>query len=96
MRGSIDNFTRLKGGSPLKTMKKPQNAQKTILMYLIVLEIIFQNLFKVFKNISSFKSYSRPKFGVSQVLILNNRRKITENNQKIGKIYENRTFNNIK
>ena len=30
------------------------------------------------------------------MLILDNRQKMTENNQKIGKIYENGTFNNIK
>ena len=48
-------------------------------------------LFKVFNNIYLFKSYGWPKsdgfFGVSKMLItLDNRQKMTENNQKIGKI----------
>ena len=46
----------LRGDPPLQTSRKPQNAKKMFLMYLIVLEIIFQNLFKVCKKIAAFKS----------------------------------------
>ena len=46
-----------------KICKNPQNAQKLVLKYVIEFEIIFQPLFKLFKNITVFKSYVRSKLG---------------------------------
>ena len=48
---------------PQKICKNPQNAQKLVLKYVIEFEIIFQPLFKLFKNIAAFKSYVRSKLG---------------------------------
>ena len=48
---------------PQKIAKKAQNVQKLIFNYVIEFEIIFQPLFKLFKNIRAFKRFVRLKLG---------------------------------
>ena len=49
----------LRGDIYKKTSRKRQNGQKNIFKYVIEYEIIFQKLFKLLKNIYSFKGYER-------------------------------------
>ena len=66
-----------------------------ICKYVIEFEIIFQNLFKLLKNIYPFKSYGRSKSGGRTVVIQNNMAKMTEKGPKMGK-KEHKIGKNIK
>ena len=66
---------------PQMICRKPQNAKKIIIKYVIEFEIIFQQLFKLFKNMRGSKvsaGQSWMVFGVSPAVIQNYRAKMTE------------------